>query len=312
MTTWSLWIWLWNPTFLLEHRVSESTISWQQSEFLCCSRFLSLNSRKQQRLPQELDWPRDWQQHGSHDSGQQGTIRSFGFNNGASRFGIEGNSCHQQPYLASNSVRSRQISRWTDPGQPRSMVARHITEIYNSMVAQNGAVNNIHGSSYMPHWDKMILSTTPGLAMCTLFDHPTEQHPGNRLYEHEIDCCAHQLGETFALTGRTTSQLFPSRLPLSSTANWRQRQHKFDWQRRQNKWFTTSLQLRTMSTNFKPLPWRCHGNIATREASTFHWRSKKLQHPKIRSFVHILGTRQHLQHLDVASRQQVWVCRMDQ
>ena len=49
-------------------------------------------------------------------------------------------------------------------------------EIYKAMADQHGVIDNIHGSTYMPHWDKMILSTTPGLAMCTLYYHCTEQH----------------------------------------------------------------------------------------------------------------------------------------
>ena len=44
------------------------------------------------------------------------------------------------------------------------------------MADQQGVIDNIHGSTYMPHWDKMILTTTPGLAMCTLYYHCTEQH----------------------------------------------------------------------------------------------------------------------------------------
>ena len=49
-------------------------------------------------------------------------------------------------------------------------------EIYKAMADQHGVIDNIHGSTYMPHWDKMIQSTTPGLAMCTLYYHCTEQH----------------------------------------------------------------------------------------------------------------------------------------
>lgn len=44
-------------------------------------------------------------------------------------------------------------------------------EIYRAMADQHGVIDNIHGSTYMPHWDMMILSTTPGLAMCTLYYH---------------------------------------------------------------------------------------------------------------------------------------------
>lgn len=49
-------------------------------------------------------------------------------------------------------------------------------EIYMAMADQHGVIDNIHGSTYMPQWDEMILSTTPGLTMRTLYYHCTEQH----------------------------------------------------------------------------------------------------------------------------------------
>ena len=45
-----------------------------------------------------------------------------------------------------------------------------------AMADQHGVIDNIHGSTYMPQWDEMILSTTPGLTMRTLYYHCTEQH----------------------------------------------------------------------------------------------------------------------------------------
>lgn len=53
-------------------------------------------------------------------------------------------------------------------------------EIFNSMVFEGNIermrLRGIRGSTMMPHWDKMILSTSPREATETAFFHTTEMH----------------------------------------------------------------------------------------------------------------------------------------
>ena len=89
------------------------------------------------------------------------------------------------------------------------------------MADQHGVIDNIHGSTYMPQWDEMILSTTPGLTMRTLYYHCTEQHISS------VDYKTMQL-----VAIRTTSVRHLHRhggTLVPSTTDWRPLQHESDF-----------------------------------------------------------------------------------
>eukprot|EP00435_Cladocopium_sp_Y103_P003048 s1784_g1.t1 len=58
------------------------------------------------------------------------------------------------------------------------------TESFEAVTPSTGVPPTLQGNSLSPRWDKLILSATPSLAMCTLFFHSTEMHLESANWQH--------------------------------------------------------------------------------------------------------------------------------
>lgn len=90
--------------------------------------------------------------------------------------------------LLTRAVNMSQVSNPTNMGPDDYNVAAYDankdvwwlalpTELFGAMTPPTGVPATLKGNSLSPRWDKLILSATPSLAMCTLFFfHSTEMH----------------------------------------------------------------------------------------------------------------------------------------
>ena len=58
------------------------------------------------------------------------------------------------------------------------------TELFEAVTPPTGIPSTLRGNSLSPRWDKLILSATPSMAMCTLFFHSTEMHLESANWQH--------------------------------------------------------------------------------------------------------------------------------
>ena len=67
------------------------------------------------------------------------------------------------------------------------------TELFEAITPATGVLSTLKGNTMCPRWDKLILSSTPSMAMCNLFFHATELHTES---SNQADVTVYQHGAT--------------------------------------------------------------------------------------------------------------------
>lgn len=83
------------------------------------------------------------------------------------------------------------------------------TELFGAMTPPTGVPATLKGNSLSPRWDKLILSATPSLAMCTLFFSLNRNASGEcQLATGEVDVTEHQHDATKEKIGAVNGESF--------------------------------------------------------------------------------------------------------